>query len=65
MGDTKADVERRLCSPSASETDPKNPKRVTLYFHIDLPVGHHDEGQTVMLVFEHGKMVSKGMSPYY
>lgn len=40
-------------------------RRANLYYHIDLPVGHHDEGQTVMLVFEDGKLASKDMSPYY
>jgi hypothetical protein len=45
--------------------DPKNAKRLSIYYHIDLPVGHHDEGQTVMLVFDRGKLSTKGMSPYY
>jgi hypothetical protein len=65
IGTTRRDVERRLCSPSASEADNKNSKRLFTYYHIDLPIGHHDEGQTVMLVFDDGKLSSKGMSPYY
>ena len=38
---------------------------VRTYYHIPLPVGHHDEGQTVMLVFEGNRLVSKDMNPYY
>jgi hypothetical protein len=64
-GETRAGIERRLCSASDSEVDPKNARRVSIYYHIDLPVDHHDEGQTVMLVFESGTLTSKGMSPYY
>jgi hypothetical protein len=64
-GEARAEVERRLCSASNSEVDPKNAKRLSIYYHIDLPVGHHDEGQTVMLVFDRGKLSTKGMSPYY
>jgi hypothetical protein len=45
--------------------DKKHPNRVSISYHIDLPIGHHDEGQTVLLVFEGGKLTSKGMSPYY
>ena len=65
VGEARADVESRLCSPSRAEADKKNPKRVSIYYHIDLPIGHHDEGQTVMLTFQDGKLASKGMSPYY
>jgi hypothetical protein len=65
VGDAQSDVERRLCSPSGSERDKKRPTRVSIYYHIDLPVGHHDEGQTVMLIFQNGRLASKGMSPYY
>ena len=65
VGETRAVVEGRLCSPSDAEADPKNAKLVRTYYHIDLPVGHHDEGQTVLLVFENGTVSSKGMSPYY
>jgi hypothetical protein len=65
VGDGRAEVERRLCSPSDSEADTKSPNRVSIYYHIDLPVGHHDEGQTVMLIFQYGRLASKGMSPYY
>jgi hypothetical protein len=64
-GETRAALEARLCSPSDVEVDPKNPRRVSTYYHIDLPVGHHDEGQTVVLVFEDGALVSKKMGPYY
>jgi len=64
-GEARAGVEARLCSPSAAEADPKNPGRVNTYYHIDLPVGHHDEGQTVWLVFEKGALTSKDMNPYY
>jgi hypothetical protein len=64
-GDARAIIEKRLCSPSTSEVDRKVPTRVTTYYHIDLPVDHHDEGQTVMLIFEAGRLSSKGMSPYY
>jgi len=44
IGSTQSEVERRLCSPSDSEADPKNSKRLVTYYHIDLPIGHHDEG---------------------
>lgn len=64
-GEARVVVEERLCSPSASEVDRRAPKRFMTYYHIDLPVDHHDEGQTVMLIFEAGKLLSKGMSPYY
>jgi hypothetical protein len=62
-GESRADLERRLCSPSNVEIDQKT-KRVSIYYHIDLPIGHHDEGQTVTLAFEGGKLTSKSMSPY-
>jgi hypothetical protein len=65
VGETRPELERRLCSASDSEVDPKKATRVSTYYHIDLPVGHHDEGQTVMFIFEDGKLSSKGMSPYY
>jgi hypothetical protein len=65
IGDARAAVERRLCSPSSSEVDNKTRSRVNTYYHIDLPIHHHDEGQTVLLVFESGKLTSKDMSPYY
>src|SRR5262249_23083735 len=45
VGDARREVERRFCSPSDSEADTKRPNRVSIYYHIDLPVGHHDEGQ--------------------
>jgi hypothetical protein len=62
VGEAQAAVERRLCTPSDSERD--GPRRLKTYYHIALPVGHHDEGQTVMLLFEDGSLVSKAMSPY-
>lgn len=65
VGDARPEVERRLCSPSDVEVDRKKATRVSTYYDIDLPVGHHDEGQTVVLVFEEGKLMSKDMSPYY
>jgi hypothetical protein len=65
IGESRAAVERRLCSPSDVAVDPKDSTRVSTYYHIDLPVGHHDEGQTVMLVFKSAALSSKGMSPYY
>ena len=65
MGEARAEVEGRLCSPSGSEADKKKPKQVSIYYHVDLPIGPHHEGQTVMLIFEDGKVASKGMSPYY
>jgi hypothetical protein len=65
VGETRGVVEGRLCSPSDVEADPKNSKRVSTYYHIDLPVGHHDEGQTVLLIFEDGTLSSKDMNPYY
>ena len=64
VGESRSEVERRLCSPSDSDPDPKNPGRVTVYYHIDIPVPFHDEGQTVYLTFEGGKLVSKDMSVY-
>jgi hypothetical protein len=64
-GDVRERLERSLCGPSNAEGDAKNPRRTTLYYHVDLPIGHHDEGQTAMLVFEDNKLVSKDMSPYY
>jgi hypothetical protein len=65
VGETRPEVERRLCSPSDVEVDSTGSQRVKTYYHIDLPIGHHNEGQTVMLVFESGKLSSKSMSPYY
>jgi hypothetical protein len=65
LGDSRTDVERRLCSPSDWEVDKKAPTNITTYYHIDLPIHHHDEGQTVMLVFKGGKLTSRDMSPYY
>jgi hypothetical protein len=62
MGESRSEVEERLCSPSDVET---KGQQVLAYYHIPLPVGHHDEGQTVMLVFEGNRLVSKDMSPYY
>lgn len=56
IGEARQEVERRLCSPSDVGADRKKVGRVSTYYHIDLPVGHHDEGQTVMLVFEGGKL---------
>src|SRR5262249_30904670 len=46
VGEARAEIERRLCSPSDSEADKKSPTRVSIYYHIDLPIGEHDEGQT-------------------
>ncbi len=63
IGDSREAVEQRLCSPSTVEQ--QGATKVATYYYIDLPVGHHDEGQTVMLVYERGKLVSKDMSPYY
>ena len=62
-GESRETIERRLCSPSNVER--QNGGHVATYYHIPIPVGHHDEGQTVMLVFEASKLVSMGMSPYY
>jgi hypothetical protein len=62
-GESREAVEGRLCSPSSTER--QSAGRVATYYHVPLPVGHHDEGQTAMLVFEDGKLSSKGMSPYY
>jgi hypothetical protein len=63
IGEAREAVEARLCSPSSHERQKGG--SVTTYYHIDLPIGHHDEGQTVMLVYEQGKLISKGVSPYY
>jgi hypothetical protein len=63
-GETRDALERRLCSPSDSEVDAENAARASTYYHIDLPIGHHDEGQGVMLRFEDGRLTSKHMSPY-
>jgi hypothetical protein len=63
QGETREEVERRLCSPS--DTERQGADRISTYYHIALPIGHHDEGQTVLLVFERGKLVFMGMSPYY
>jgi hypothetical protein len=63
VGESRETVEARLCSPSTFEK--KKGGRVATYYHIDLPIDHHDEGQTVMLVYERGRLVSKAMSPYY
>ena len=63
MGESREAVEARYCSPSSHERQKGG--RVATYYHIDLPIGHHDEGQTVMLVYEQGKLISKDMSPYY
>jgi hypothetical protein len=63
IGESRQAIELRLCSPSTHEGQKGG--RVATYYHIDLPIGHHDEGQTVMLVYERGKLISKGMSPYY
>jgi hypothetical protein len=62
VGDTRAAVEQRLCSPSTTEK--RGAAGIATRYYIDLPVGHHDEGQTVMLVYERGRLVSKSMSPY-
>ena len=62
-GESREAIEQRLCSPSTVEK--QDDGRVVTYYHIDLPTGHHFEGQTVMLIYEGGKLVSKGMSPYY
>jgi hypothetical protein len=63
IGQTRAEVEAVLCAPSDTESEKLG--TVKTYYHIPLPVGHHDEGQTVMLVFDNGRLSSKGMSPYY
>jgi hypothetical protein len=63
VGESRSDVERRLCSPSLVER--KSPTSVTTYYHIALPVGEHDEGQGVLLVFDQDRLSWKGMSPYY
>jgi len=63
IGESREAVEARLCAPSLHERQKGG--RVATYYHIDLPIGHHDEGQTVMLVYERGKLISKDMSPYY
>lgn len=63
IGESREAVEARLCSPSSHERQKGG--RAATYYHIDLPIGHHDEGQTVMLVYEQGKLISKDMSPYY
>ena len=62
IGDDRSAVEERACSPSATER--KGQQRTT-YYHVPLPVDHHDEGQTAMLVFKQDKLASKNMSPYY
>ena len=63
IGQTRSEVEARLCTPS--DTESEKPRKLKTYYHIALPVGHHDEGQTVMLVFEEDRLSFKGMSPYY
>jgi hypothetical protein len=63
VGESRSDVEWRLCSPSLVER--KSPASVTTYYHIPLPVGEHYEGQGVLLVFDQDRLSSKGMSPYY
>jgi hypothetical protein len=63
LGESRAAVESRLCSPSWEEAESAG--RSKTYYHIPLPVGHHDEGQTVMLAFDNDLLSFKGMSPYY
>jgi hypothetical protein len=63
VGQTRSEIEARLCSPSFVERD--TPSKVKTYYHIALPVAHHDEGQGVLLVFENDRLTFKGMSPYY
>lgn len=62
VGDERSAVEGRACSPS--DTEAKG-EQTTTYYHVPLPVDHHDEGQTAMLVFKQNKLASKTMSPYY
>jgi hypothetical protein len=62
-GQTRSEVEARLCSPSFVEREGRS--KVKTYYHIPLPVAHHDEGQGVLLVFENDRLTFKGMSPYY
>lgn len=63
LGESRSAVEGRLCSPSWVETE--SASRVKTYYHVPLPVGHHDEGQAVMLVFDHNELSFKDMNPYY
>jgi hypothetical protein len=63
LGESRAAVERRLCPPSWVESE--SASRGRLYYHSPVPVGHHDEGQTVMLEFDEDRLSFKGMSPYY
>jgi hypothetical protein len=63
LGQTRIQVEAKLCAPSDVESAKAG--KVKTYYHIPLPVGHHDEGQTVMLVFDNDRLSFKGMSPYY
>lgn len=65
VGELRREVERRLCSPSDVEGDEKDSNRISTYYHIDLPVGHHDEGQAVKLIFQDARLSSKDMNPYY
>jgi hypothetical protein len=62
IGDTRASVIQRACSPSLLE---RKGSRVNAYYHDPTPIFGHDEGQTVLLTFEHERLVSKDKSPYY
>jgi hypothetical protein len=63
VGQLRQDVEARLCSPS--DVERKGLGKIQTYYHIPLPVGHHWEGQTVLLEFENDRLTFKDMSPYY
>jgi len=63
VGQSRSDIEARLCSPSHAERASRIKLRTS--YHIALPVGHHDEGQGVLLIFENDRLTFKGMSPYY
>jgi hypothetical protein len=62
IGDSRSTVEERLCSPSDVEVEQE---KIKTSYHIAVPIGHHDEGQTVMLIFKGDRLSWKGMSPYY
>ena len=63
VGQSRSEIEARLCSPSYVERESRT--KVKTYYDIPLPVGHHDEGQGVLLMFENDRLAFKGMSPYY